>query len=60
MPKDDDIWLKHMLDAAHEAVQFAHDRNYTHFSCISPKTRYNEHVICFTYNFDMGLILPQK
>ena len=28
MRKDDDIWLKHMLDAAHEAVQFAQDRNY--------------------------------
>ena len=26
MPKDDDIWLRHMLDAAHEAIEFAQGR----------------------------------
>jgi uncharacterized protein with HEPN domain len=28
MHKDDDIWLKHMLDAAHEAIEFAQGRKY--------------------------------
>jgi uncharacterized protein with HEPN domain len=28
MHKDDEIWLQHMLDAAHEAIEFAQDRTY--------------------------------
>ena len=28
MPKDDGIWLQHMLDAAHEAIEFTQGRTF--------------------------------